>query len=178
MDIQDFRATISKGRFHYFYIRKELTMTLSSSHPLFIVEDSDEDFETWLWMLRHAGVTNEVTRCRDGDEALAALKQSANECMLTSPALIVLDLNLPGTDGREVLKQLKEDPELRLIPVIVWSTSTNPRDIELCYRYGANGYLNKPVDFALLKKTVNIFVTYWTELSLLPYPPSLKLPQG
>ena len=86
------------------------------------------------------------------------------------PAIILLDLNLPGTDGREVLEQIKQDKSLKSIPVVIFTTSSNPRDIEACYQYGVNGYIIKPVDVNELKRTIQVFLSYWLEVNTLPYP--------
>ena len=84
------------------------------------------------------------------------------------PSLILLDLNLPGTDGREVLRRIKQDDSLKLIPIVVFTTSNNPKDIEVCYRYGVNSYIVKPIDFAQLKRDIQILVDYWFEVATLP----------
>lgn len=145
-------------------------MSLNPYYHLFVVEDSDEDFEIWLWILRQAGIENAVHRATEGREAFAQLKQSAARGLRTRPALIVLDLNMPGIDGRKLLQQIKEDPDLQMIPVVVWSTSIQPDDIDFCYRHGVNGYLRKSEDIAQLKRDMEIFVAYWLELVLLPHP--------
>ena len=88
--------------------------------------------------------------------------------LLPHPAIIMLDLNLPGTDGREVLTVLKQDRDLQAIPVVVFSTSSNPKDIESCYCQGACGYIVKPMDFNKLQQLVNTFLTYWFEVVELP----------
>jgi CheY-like chemotaxis protein len=82
--------------------------------------------------------------------------------------LIVLDLNLPGTDGREVLAELKQDKNLKTIPVVIFTTSSNPKDVEGCYQYGVNGYLIKPMDTQRLRQLVQIFLDYWFEAVTLP----------
>lgn len=87
------------------------------------------------------------------------------------PGLIVLDLNLPGTDGREVLRRIKQDDNLKMIPVVVFTTSNNPKDIEVCYRYGVNSYIVKPINFTQLKRDIQMLVEYWFEVTTLPdYP--------
>ena len=86
----------------------------------------------------------------------------------TLPAIVLLDLNLPGTDGRMVLQQLKQHATLHTLPVIVFTTSTNSRDIEECYRLGANSYLTKPIEYAVLEEKVRLIIRYWLEMSELP----------
>ncbi|MGH7999355.1 MAG: response regulator, partial [Brasilonema sp.] len=84
------------------------------------------------------------------------------------PSVILLDLNLPGTDGRDVLEQLKQDQNLKEIPIVIFTTSSNPKDVELCYEKGANGYLIKPFDSCELEKTIQAFVNYWLEANTPP----------
>lgn len=83
------------------------------------------------------------------------------------PGLIVLDLNLRGTDGREVLRRIKQDAGMKTIPVVVFTTSNNPKDIEDCYQYGVNSYIVKPINFAQLKRDIQTLVDYWFEVTTL-----------
>jgi len=140
--------------------------------PLLVIEDSDEDFEAFGRIIRRLSVNRPIYRCTTGDEALDFLYQTgeyANSAKAPRPGIVLLDLNLPGTDGREVLEQIKQDQTLKSIPVIVFTTSANPRDIEACYQYGVNGYIIKPIDIKELKRAIQIFIDYWFEVSLLPY---------
>lgn len=139
--------------------------------PLLVIEDSDEDFEAFGRMMRKSFVTNPIYRCTDGDDALDFLYHTGEYVDYTKaprPAIILLDLNLPGTDGREVLEQIKKDELLKIIPVVVFTTSSNPKDIEVCYQYGVNGYIVKPIDVTKLMKTLQIFISYWFESVILP----------
>ena len=140
---------------------------------LLVVEDSDEDFAVLQRLMKRMAVQNPIYRCADGDEVLEFLYQLGDytdQDTVPRPSIILLDLNLPGTDGREVLEQLKQDGDLREIPVVVFTTSSNPKDIEFCYQNGANGYLVKPVNSLELQRTVQAFVNYWLEANT---PPSL-----
>ena len=140
---------------------------------LLVVEDSDEDFAVLQRLMTRMAVQNPIYRCTDGDEVLDFLYQSGKYIdpdATQKPSIILLDLNLPGTDGREVLEQLKHDGDLREIPVVVFTTSSNPQDIEFCYQNGANGYLVKPVNSFELQRTVQAFVDYWLDVNT---PPSL-----
>ncbi|MGE5659995.1 MAG: response regulator [Actinomycetota bacterium] len=139
--------------------------------PLLIIEDSDEDFEAFGRMMRKSSITHPIYRCTDGDEALDFLYQVgeySDPQKAPRPAIILLDLNLPGTDGREVLAQLKQDENLRMIPIVVFTTSANPKDIEICYRQGVNGYIVKPIDVEKLLKNIKGFINYWFETVMLP----------
>ncbi|NEP20392.1 MAG: response regulator [Leptolyngbya sp. SIO4C1] len=138
---------------------------------LLVVEDSDEDFEALGRILRKASdVDIPMQRCIDGDEALELLQtsRSAVQKEIYRPGLIVLDLNLPGTDGREVLAKIKQDDLLKTIPVIVFTTSSNPKDIETCYRYGVNSYMIKPMNVQHLKDSIQLFIDYWFKVVVLP----------
>ena len=141
------------------------------TQPLLVIEDSDEDFEAFGRMMRKSSVGNPIYRCIDGDDALDFLYHTGeyvDSARAPRPAIILLDLNLPGTDGREVLEQIKKDEELKTIPVVVFTTSSNPKDIEVCYRYGVNGYIVKPIDIKKLMKTLQVFIDYWFESVILP----------
>lgn len=142
--------------------------------PLLIVEDSNEDFEALQRFLRRSPMSIPIRRCVNGDQALAFLYRTGSYVDRESaprPGLIVLDLNLPGTDGREVLRRIKEDDNLKTIPVVVFTTSNNPKDIEECYQYGVNSYIVKPIDFAQLKRDIQTLVDYWFEVTTLPDSP-------
>jgi CheY-like chemotaxis protein len=146
-------------------------MATNQSQPLLLVEDSDEDFEAFGRIMRKSAVTHPIYRCSDGDEALDFLYKTgeyANFTQTPRPAIIVLDLNLPGTDGREVLAQIKQDEDLKTIPVVVFTTSSNPKDIDICYRYGVNGYIIKPIDVTKLTRNIQILIDYWFEAVVLP----------
>ena len=118
--------------------------------PILLVEDSPEDTEATLRALKRAGMNSPVFHCESGDEGLDFLRHRgkySNPANSPRPCVILLDLNLPGTDGREVLAEIKSDEQLKTIPVVVLTTSTDARDIENCYHMGANSYIKKAVDF-------------------------------
>ena len=140
------------------------------SHPLLpilVVEDSAEDFMALGRAFRKHALQNPVLRCADGDQALEYLKGYGKHPSWPKslPAIILLDLNMPGTDGRAVLAELKQDPHLRNIPVIIFSTSANQRDIDDCYRMGANSYLTKPIIYAELEERIRLIIDYWLNAS-------------
>jgi len=141
------------------------------SQPILLVEDSPEDFETTERAFRRSGLKNPIYRCADGDDALDYLHrrgQYSDPAKAPRPGVILLDLNLPGTDGREVLSEIKQDPNLKQIPVIVLTTSKDERDIEVCYRCGANSYIQKPVDLDGFMKAIERLNDYWFEVVILP----------
>ncbi|MCC5614630.1 response regulator [Nostoc sp. CHAB 5836] len=154
-------------------------MTKKLHEPLLVVEDSNEDFRMLQRLMRRMAVQNPIHRCTNGDEVLEFLYQLGNDAyargenLLNSkvalrPSVILLDLNLPGIDGRDILDRLKQDKSFKGIPIVVFTTSSNPKDIELCYQKGANGYLVKPMDAQELKKTIQAFVDYWLEANTPP----------
>lgn len=146
-------------------------MVTKLCEPLLVAEDSDEDFVTLRRLMQRMDVQNPIYRCTNGDEVLDFLYQEGdyeNSASAPRPSIILLDLNLPGTDGREVLEQIKQDDSFKGIPIVVFTTSSNPKDIEFCYQKGANGYLIKPMSASELKRTLQAFVDYWLEANTLP----------
>ena len=110
------------------------------AQPILVVEDSPEDFEATSRAFRRAGLRNQMLHCTTGDEALDFLhRRGRYEDARHSPrpGVILLDLNLPGTDGREVLQEIKRSDDLAAIPVIVLTTSSDSRDVDACYQAGA-----------------------------------------
>ncbi|WP_454062326.1 response regulator [Candidatus Nitrospira salsa] len=146
-------------------------MGWTPQQPILLVEDSPEDYEMTVRSLRAAGVANPVVQCTDGDEALDYLqtkKMNAKDSGTQVPGIIFLDLNLPGTDGREVLTEIKRDEYLKVIPVIILTTSTDDRDIRACYALGANSYIQKPLDFKGFIKAMTRLKDYWFEVVVMP----------
>lgn len=147
---------------------------MTQPESILLVEDSDADYEAMIRALRKTGPLRPLYRCADGDEALDYLHRRgryADVARSPRPRLILLDLNLPGTDGHEVLRAIKGDAALRHLPVIVLSTSSAERDIAACYAEGANSYIVKPVGFDNLLRTVQHLADYWFDLVLVPRGP-------
>jgi CheY-like chemotaxis protein len=141
------------------------------SQPILLVEDSPEDYEATERAFRRSGLKNEVHRCEDGEEALDYLYRRgkyADPASSPRPGVILLDLNLPGTDGRQVLSEIKTADQLKDIPVVVLTTSVDERDISACYRAGANSYIQKPVDVDGFFKAIERLKGYWFEVVILP----------
>jgi CheY-like chemotaxis protein len=136
---------------------------------VFVIEDSPVDFEIIVRTFKRVEFFPDIHHCADGDEAMEFLHSIKNSnSIYPRPSLVLLDLNLPGTDGRQILTNMKADPELRKIPVIVLSTSNNENDIEFSLRQGADKYLKKPAsldDFAITATTIKNF---W-EMRILPH---------
>ena len=111
--------------------------------PIFIVEDNPDDYQVIERSLKKAEVNNDLRHFESGEEIMQHVSKPGN----IMPSLILLDLNLPGTDGREILRLLKSNPNLNKIPVIIFSTSAHEKDINDCYRMGANCYIEKPISY-------------------------------
>jgi CheY-like chemotaxis protein len=144
---------------------------VNSAPPILVVEDNDEDFDMLQLAFQGAAISHPLFRCEDGEETLEFLfhqGRHADAERAPRPGLILLDLNLNGLDGRHVLERIKAEPALRSIPVIVLSTSDNPRDVQSCYQSGASGYLLKPVDLERFESMVRRFKEFWLEFVVLP----------
>lgn len=144
---------------------------VTPSQPILLIEDSPEDFEATVRAFNRSGLKNPIVRCEDGDSALDYLYRRgryASPDRSPRPGVILLDLNLPGTDGREVLQEIKRDDHLRHIPVIVLTTSTDDRDVDACYQAGANSYIQKPVDMEGFIRAIERLNGYWFEVVVLP----------
>ncbi len=130
-----------------------------------LVEDSDEDADTVAEAFRRCGIAGHLQRVTNGDECLALLRMSG---ATQPPALVLMDLSTPGMDGRDALRQIKEDGKLKSIPVVVTSASANPRDLEFCYRTGANAYHVKPVSHPHHLDAMTLLLQYWLGAVTLP----------
>ena len=112
-----------------------------------------------------------MLRCETGDDALDFLHRRgryADPSVSPRPAIILLDLNLPGTDGRDVLVEIKSARPLAPIPVVVLTTSADSRDVEACYAAGANSYVQKPVDLDGFMDAIRLLSEYWFDVVILP----------
>jgi two-component system response regulator len=138
-------------------------MPQRESQPILIVEDSEDDFEATIRAFKRANLKNPVQWASSGHEALDMLGK-----MPTRPGLILLDLNMPGLDGRKTLEAIKSNPHWRKIPVVILTTSGDERDIEGCYALGANTYVQKPVDLDGLFAAIQRLKEYWFEIAILP----------
>ena len=145
-------------------------MVGNMSQTILIVEDSDDDYMATVRAFKKANLLNPVQRCTNGDQAMDYLLQRwefSDPGKAPRPNIILLDLNLPGTDGRDVLRTIKANPGLQKIPVIVLTTSNAEQDIEQCYEAGANSYVAKPVDLVGFIQSIARLTDYWFNVSLL-----------
>ena len=130
---------------------------------ILLVEDNRADAILLQEAFRAADVSHPFDHVTDGEQALAHLRDAD-----TPPGLMLLDLNLPRMDGREVLAEVKGDPELRDIPVIVLTTSSAPKDVELAYERGANAFVRKPLGMDRLIEAAGAIRDFWLRTATLP----------
>jgi CheY-like chemotaxis protein len=131
-----------------------------SDRPILLVEDNPMDVDLTLRAFQRRRVTNVIHVARDGEEALAWLPRW--ESGEPWPAVILLDLKLPKVDGLEVLRALKQHPTLRVIPVVVLTTSEEGADVQAAYLLGVNSYIVKPVEFEKFIDVTEKIDLYWT----------------
>jgi CheY-like chemotaxis protein len=129
-----------------------------------LVEDSDEDADTVQTAFARSGVTATLRRVASGDACIALLKTPGQAL----PALVVMDLNTPGMDGRQALSFIKSDSLLKAIPVVISSTSASPQDRDFCYAAGANAYHVKPIRHPDHLQAVEALLQYWLVEVALP----------
>jgi chemotaxis family two-component system response regulator Rcp1 len=134
---------------------------------ILLVEDNPQDIEITRRALERGRVRNDLTVARDGEEALDILF-GRTEGEKTKPGLILLDLNLPRVDGREVLEKIKTDPSLKRIPVVVLTVSTQEEDVARSYDLGVNTFITKPVRFEDFIRAVTTIEEYWIVIATLP----------
>jgi CheY-like chemotaxis protein len=135
---------------------------------ILLIEDNPGDARLTREALREARVANRLSHVPDGVEAMAFLRQEGPYADAPRPDLILLDLNLPRKDGREVLAELKADPRLRLIPVVVLTTSEAEEDILRTYELHGNCYITKPVDLEKFLHIVGMVENFWLAIVKLP----------
>ena len=134
---------------------------------IMVVEDSDEDFETVRDAVRYSGLPHKIVRALSGEECLRMLRDPL-QARDSVPLLVLLDLNTPNDDGREVLREIRSDANLKTLPLVILSGSANPSDLQFCYDYGANAYHVKPVNHALHLQILQEILYYWLESVKLP----------
>jgi two-component system response regulator len=141
------------------------------TQPILVVDDNEDDYEALVRAFKKVGLANPVFLCTTGQMAMdflnheGAFKEAGKA---DKPVLILLDLNMPGMDGLQVLQHVRENAALQRIPVVIWTTSSNEKDIEACYQAGANAYMQKPVSFDALAESVKRLKEYWFGAVLLP----------
>ena len=134
---------------------------MDSLNPVWLVEDSGKDIELTLAALEDSNLANRVVVLRDGGEALERLRAVGQMAGDIRPVAILLDIKMPKVSGLEVLREIKSDPRLRSLPVVMLTSSRQSPDIAECYELGANGYVVKPVGFAEFFEAVKALGKFW-----------------
>ncbi len=145
----------------------------SPSKPVVILmaEDDDDDFLLTKQAFEESRLLNTLQRVSDGEELMDYLRRQGKfQDPATSPeaGVILLDLNMPRKDGREVLREIKADPALRHYPIVVLTTSKSEEDVVRSYEVGISSYIRKPVGFDALVRALTVFSQYWFEIVELP----------
>lgn len=135
---------------------------------ILLVEDNSADSQLVQRAFRTAGSPVSFSVIEDGVQAMAYLRQADAFRDAVRPDLIMLDLNLPGKDGHQILRELKSDPELKEIPVVIYSGSAAQKDVRLSYRLGGNCYVRKPVDLDDFFGVISSIERFWLGTALLP----------
>jgi CheY-like chemotaxis protein len=148
---------------------------MSTLGRILLVEDDPKDVELTLTALDEYNLANEVVIARDGEEALDYLycRGSFEQRVSENPAVLLLDLKLPKVDGLEVLQQIKTDEKLKMIPVVVLTSSHEEKDMVASYRLGVNAYVVKPVDFHEFVNAIKELGAFWAVINE-PPPGSIK----
>jgi CheY-like chemotaxis protein len=134
-------------------------------------DDDENDYVLLNCALEQAAFPVQLLWVRDGLELLEFLHRQGrfrDTANYPAPRLVLLDLNMPRKNGREALQEIRQDPQLRALPVVVLTTSKSPDDVQLTYQAGANSYITKPADFKNLVEIVRVLKRYWFELVALP----------
>ena len=137
---------------------------------ILLVEDNAADARLTVEQLKQCTVCNHVSVAEDGEKAMAFLHREGQYMNAPRPDLVILDLNLPRKDGRQVLAEMKCDPLLRQIPVIILTTSGAKEDVDKCYHLHANCYLTKPVDLEGFTTVIEATEDFWLKAVRLPAP--------
>lgn len=139
-------------------------MSKDRQTSILLVEDNANDLELTLHALRSNKVANRIDVARDGEEALDFIfkrGQFAERAQDPRPSLVLLDLKLPKVDGLEVLREIRNHPSTRTIPVVILTSSKEEKDLVAGYQIGVNSYIQKPVDFTQFRETVRHLGLYW-----------------
>jgi len=142
---------------------------------ILLVEDNPDDIELTLRAFKQYNIRNEITVVRDGAEALDHLFATgaySDRDTTTMPAIVILDLKLPKVDGLEVLQRMRADERTKTVPVVILTSSTEEQDMVSSYKFGANSYVRKPVDFTQFVEAVRQMGLYWLVIN--EPPPKIR----
>jgi CheY-like chemotaxis protein len=135
---------------------------------ILLVEDNEGDARLAMEAMRDSKIRNNMHHISDGEEAIAFLRKEGKYSKVPRPDLILLDLNLPKKDGRQVLAEIKNDDELKRIPVVILTVSSAEEDILKTYNLHANCYITKPIDLSQFMKVVRSVEDFWLTIVKLP----------
>ena len=139
---------------------------------ILLVEDNEGDIILTTEAFKDMQLENKISVVRDGEEALCFLRKQDSYSDAATPQLILMDINLPGMDGKELLEMIKKDPELKEIPVVMLTSSAADADISECYDKHVNWYITKPIDYDKYTKVMHEIEAFY--VSFVPYPKSGK----
>jgi CheY-like chemotaxis protein len=143
-------------------------------YQILLVEDNDDDVELTLRAFRKSDLVSSVTVGRDGVAALdylLAMGEYASRNPEVLPDLVLLDIKLPRVDGVQVLRRLRSHPRTKLIPIVILTSSAEPKDLLTCYTLGANSYVRKPIDFQQFTHALHQIGSYWLQTNQAPPAP-------
>lgn len=146
---------------------------MDKESTILIIEDSPDDYEACVTALTEdSNIVNPIAHCESGNEAVDYLRKQGKykDADHELPGLILLDLNLPGMDGRDVLALIKNDPDTKRLPIVVMTSSKDQKDIDRCYDAGANSYVVKPVNLDGFLAAIARLRDYWFKIVVLPRP--------
>ncbi len=146
----------------------DVSQRLGEPIEILLVEDNPGDVLLTQESLADSKVNNTLHVVKDGVEAMAFVRREGQYADRPRPDLVLLDLNLPRKDGREVLEELKSDDDLRRIPVVILTTSSQEEDVAQAYDAHANCYITKPIDLEQFMKVVRTIESFWLEIVKLP----------
>jgi two-component system, chemotaxis family, response regulator Rcp1 len=139
---------------------------------ILLVEDNEGDIILTTEAFKDMKLENTISIVRDGEEALRFLKKKEEHAAAITPQLILMDINLPGIDGKELLEIIKKDEDLKEIPVVMLTSSSADADISECYDKHVNWYITKPIDYDKYKKVMHEIEAFY--VSFVPYPKNSK----
>jgi CheY-like chemotaxis protein len=143
-------------------------------YQILLVEDNDDDIQLTLRAFRKGDLVSTVTVVRDGVEALDYLLAKGEYAARNPdvlPDLVLLDIKLPRVDGVQVLQRLRSHPRTMLIPIVILTSSAEPKDLLTCYTLGANSYVRKPIDFQQFTRALHQIGSYWLQTNQAPPVP-------
>lgn len=139
----------------------------TSESKIILTEDSDEDYDAFMFVMGKLGLRDKIVRFSNGEQAINLICKQPPDSL--SNSVMFLDLNLPGINGKEVIKKLRSHPLANKLPIIIFTTSKLASDINECYELGANSYLDKPMELHKFTKSLQRVIEYWFNITLLPF---------